>query len=207
MPACARRFHQRHGRARAVVRGDAEDMVVGLAPRPRRASACERLQPARRHVGEADLENVLAGDRGLQLQRRIQRHEFAVVDDGDAVAELVGLVHVMGGDQDGQVALALEAREHLPHGDARDRVEAGGRLVEKEDLRLVHQAARDFQPAPHAAGEHLHRLVRPLRQVDGREQLADGCAGVARAECRRAWRRCSCSPRRSGRGRRSSPAG
>ena len=58
----------------------------------------------------------------------------AVVDDGEPVAELVGLLHVVGGEQDG-LAVGVELAEDLPQGDAALRVEAGGRLVEEEDRR------------------------------------------------------------------------
>ena len=76
-----------------------------------------------------------------------------MVDDGDAIAELVRLVHVVGGQEHGEVVRRLDAPEHLPDGGARDRIEAGGRLVEEEDARLVHQAARDLHAPAHAARE------------------------------------------------------
>jgi hypothetical protein len=60
-----------------------------------------------------------------------------------------------------------------PHRHAGHRVEAGGRLVEEEDLRLVHQAAGDLDAAPHAAGEIHHLFVAPLGEVHGFEQLVD----------------------------------
>ena len=87
--------------------------------------------------------------------------ELAVIDDRDAVAQLVGFVHVVRRDEHRQVALRLDPLQHLPHGDARDRIEAGRRLVEEEDARLVHQAARDLDAPPHAAREVLHLLVAP----------------------------------------------
>ena len=96
-----------------------------------------------------------------------------MVHDGDAVAKLVRFVHVMRGEQNGQVALLLQAREHLPHGHARHRVEARGGLVEKKYSRLVHQPPRDFEPPPHAAGQVLDGLVRPLGELDRLERLPD----------------------------------
>ena len=63
--------------------------------------------------------------------------------------------------------------QHLPHGDARDRIEAGGRLVEKEDLRIVHQAARNLHPAAHSAGERLDLRAAPLGQVNGFQHFVD----------------------------------
>ena len=96
-----------------------------------------------------------------------------MIDDGDAVAEAVGFVHVVRRDQHGEPAPVLDGGQHLPHGDARNRIEAGGRLVEEEDFRVVHQSARDLQPPPHAAGERLRLRAAPLGEIDGLQQLVD----------------------------------
>ena len=66
---------------------------------------------------------------------------------------------------------SLDPAQHLPHRDARDRIEPGRRLVEKEDARLVDQPARDLHAAPHAARKVSDRLVRPRRQLDGLDEL------------------------------------
>src|SRR4029079_12800306 len=104
------------------------------------------LHPSGWHVGEAHLENVLSGDRRLQLERRVERFQLPVIDDRDAIAELVRLVHVVRGQQHGQLTLRLDLLQHFPYGDAGYRVETGGGLVEKEDARLVDEAARNFDP-------------------------------------------------------------
>ena len=127
------------------------------------SSFCSSLLPVRRRVQELRFDDVGSRHAGLQRGRRIERHQLAVIDDGDAVAQAVGFVHVVRGDQDGERAAVLDLGQHLPDGDARDGIEAGGRLVEEEDLRAVHQAARDLQTAPHAAGERLGLRVAPLR--------------------------------------------
>ena len=57
-----------------------------------------------------------------------------MVDDRDPVAELVGLLHVVRGEED-RLALGVELAEDLPQRDAALRVEAGGRLVEEQDRR------------------------------------------------------------------------
>ena len=137
-------------------------------------SASQRLRPAGRHLGEADLEDVLAGDRRLQLERRIERDQLAVIDDGDAVAELVGLVHVVGGDQDGQVALALEARRASPR---RRRARPGrGRWSARRGRRSCGSCTR-----PRAISRRrrmppeniLTGLSAHCVEVDGLEQLVD----------------------------------
>ena len=46
-----------------------------------------------------------------------------MIDDRDAIAELVGFVHVVGREQYGQIALRFDLLEHLPDRDARDGIE------------------------------------------------------------------------------------
>ena len=60
-----------------------------------------------------------------------EREQVPVVDDGEPVAELVGLLHVVRGEEDG-LALAVQLAEDLPQREAALRVEAGGGLVEEE---------------------------------------------------------------------------
>ncbi len=67
----------------------------------------------------------------------------------------------------------FELVEHLPDGDARNRIEPGGRLIEKKDARIVHQPAGNFEPAAHSAGERLGLRIAPLGQVDGFQHVVD----------------------------------
>ena len=87
----------------------------------------------------------------------------------DPVGELVGLVEVLGGQQHG-AALADQLADGLPHLPAGARVEAGGRLVEEDQRRPGDQARGQVEPAAHAAGEVLDRLVRRLLEVELLEQ-------------------------------------
>ena len=96
-----------------------------------------------------------------------------MIDDRDAIAKLVGFVHVMRRDEDGEIALGLDALKHFPDMHARHRVEARRRLVEKKDAGLVDEAARDFNTAPHAARQISDLLMAPLRQLDRFQQIVD----------------------------------
>src|SRR5262249_35504994 len=42
------------------------------------------------------------------------------------------------------------------------RIDAGGRLVEQEQLRLMHERSPQVEPALHAAGECTDALVGPV---------------------------------------------
>src|SRR5262249_30450684 len=74
---------------------------------------------------------VRSGDAPFELLWRALGDDVAAVEHGDAVGELVGLLQVLRGQQDGD-ALCDEVADELPHGLAAARVEAGGGLVEED---------------------------------------------------------------------------
>ena len=54
----------------------------------------------------------------------------------------------------------------------RFRIEADHRLVDHDHFRAMHKRARDDQLLAHAMAVALHELVRPLLEVEQREQLS-----------------------------------
>ena len=101
-------------------------------------------------------EQLLEFGEGAVLDDR------ALVQDRDAVGELLGLVEVLGGEQHGRAALG-ELLDGLPHLDPRLGVEAGGGFVEEDDRRVADQAHRDVEPASHAARVRRCLAVRLRR--------------------------------------------
>ena len=106
----------------------------------------------------------------LSAAGRALAHDQAVVDDRDAVAELVGLLEVLRREEDRR-ALAVDPAQLLPDRQPAGRVEAGGRLVEEQDLGLVHERRREVEPALHAAGVALDHAVGGVLELDQLEQL------------------------------------
>ncbi len=100
-----------------------------------------------------------------------------MVHDRHAIAQLVGLLHVVGGQQD-RLALAVELAEDLPQREAALRIEARGRLVEEQHRRAVEDRARHHQPLGHPPGERVHRRLCPLGEVQLLQQLIGGAARV-----------------------------
>ena len=111
-----------------------------------------------------NLHPVLA-HAGLERLGRVDRHDLPVVDDRDAVAVL-GLVHVMRGEEDRDVLTGLELVDVLPDGGARLRVQPHRGLVKEQHPGRVQQAARDLQAALHATGVRHHQAVSPVPQAD-----------------------------------------
>src|SRR5690606_26642026 len=102
----------------------------GLLGGEQRDDARDRGQVHR--VGGDDLEPVGA-HAAPEAHGRVLDDVAAVVDDGDAVAQPVGLVEVVGGEDDGGAA-GGEVRDGVPDFAAPGRVEAGGGFVEEQDL-------------------------------------------------------------------------
>src|SRR6266851_2941940 len=117
-------------------------------------------------------EDVLLDQVGLDAIRRPERHDLALVDDADRVG-LLSLLEIVRREEDRRAALASDRGEVLPERPAARYVEAGSWLVEKEDLRPMHEAADDLELASHAAGEGPHRLLELGRDAEQRRQTLD----------------------------------
>ena len=111
-----------------------------------------------------------------ELARWSDREDPAVLDDRDAVGELLRLVEIVRRQQDRLAELAQLAHR-LPCAAARLGIEAGRRLVEEDQLGIADQREREVQPAQLPAGELAAALVGLLLQAGEREHLLD----VARA--------------------------
>ena len=106
----------------------------------------------------------LALDALLQLGRRADGQDPAVVDDRDAVAQLVGLGHVVGGQEDRPAGHGgLPGEDQLTDGAGGGHVQAERRLVEEEDPRVVEQAASEVHLLALAGRERADPLLASAR--------------------------------------------
>ena len=105
--------------------------------------------------------------------------DAAMVDDGDAVAEALGLFHVVGGVEDGH-AFGAQGLDHLKDAIARLRIDADGGLVHEHQARAVDDAGGHVEAALHAAGELAGRMVGAVFQRGPLEAPRD-LLGEARA--------------------------
>src|SRR5690606_14620995 len=119
------------------------------------------------------------GDDGVERIRVAPTDRSGLVDhedpsllhEGHAVAT-PGLVHVGGGDDDGEPGVA-QLSEEVPELAARYGVDSRGRLVEEEELRAMHQRAAQRELLLHPAGERAGAPVaeRLDLAVDRRDRL------------------------------------
>ena len=97
----AERVEQRRHRE-VHLRGDQRRSRRSRARTPLHA----RQRPQHRFVGQRhalghrELDDVLGAERANELARRAERDDPPLVDDGDAVAERLGLVHVVRRQED-----------------------------------------------------------------------------------------------------------
>ena len=134
---------------------------------------------AGRHV---DVESRVRRDRRLELGRRARRDDAPAVDDGDAVAELVRLGHVVRGEDHGARGILGHPASHLAAHVARGAdVERDCRLVEEQHARVGDEAADQVHLLAHAARELGDAAVARLVQAEPLQQLVDALAHRAAA--------------------------
>ena len=101
------------------------------------------------------LHDVLAAYGGNQFLRSSQRNDLSVVHNRHAVAQPLGLIHIVRGQDDGATGL-LQAIDQVPQVTPRLRIKPRCRLVEKQQLRIADQRAGHRQPLLLASRESAH---------------------------------------------------
>ncbi len=119
------------------------------------------------------------GTERFELRRGAQGDQPPVIDDRHALAEDIGLLHVVR-RQDNRPPAAVVLAHQVPEKQACLRIEAGGGLIEKENLRVVHHRARDREALEHSAGEAHGELVGPVGELEPLEQLSRALAARRR---------------------------
>ena len=144
--------------------------AAGRRPSPNRSPRGRR----RRAAASAWLANptsiTVAPSRPFSSDDGPLGDDDSVVDDHDAVGQAVGLLEVLRREQHG--GPGATSSSITPHSSVRLlRVEPGGRLVEEQHRRPVHERRREVEPAPHAARVGAHQTVGGVGQVEPFEQV------------------------------------
>ncbi len=107
-------------------------------------------------AGKTTLINIICGivtaSGGEVL---VDGDQLALADDSHTVGHFLGLLDIMGGEDD-RGAVGAKLADQLPHVAAKLDVDSGGRLVEEQERGLVAQRLGDHHPALHAAGQEPH---------------------------------------------------
>ena len=120
--------------------------------------------------GKRKLQDVLGPKRGDELARGSESNPLPVVHDGHTVAEPLGFFHIVGGEQNGSTC-GLQSFYQAPELPPRLRIEAGGRLVQEEQLRVAHQRAGQGEPLLLSSREAAHAGPRFLSQLHHGDDL------------------------------------
>ena len=93
-----------------------------------------------------------------------------MVDDPDPVGQDVGLLEILSGEEHGHALIMGQSRHLLPQRRPALHVETGGRLIEEQDSRGMHERQSKVQPALHPARVAADAPVGRLGQTDPLEQ-------------------------------------
>ena len=85
---------------------------------------------------------LLSAELAHELRLVFDQNDLALADHTDPISHFLGFVDVMRG-QDDCDASRLERAHQLPHVASQLDIDAGGRLVEEQDLRLMRQRLGD----------------------------------------------------------------
>ena len=119
----------------------------------------------------------------LHQLRRGSRREHAPRVHGDDPVPLLGFVHVSGGDDDAHTGAArTDVIDQRPELAARQRIDARRRLVENEEVRLVHERAAEPDLLLHPARKLAGGAAGKGPETRGVEQLLDFAPGAPAAE-------------------------
>ena len=110
--------------------------------------------------------------------RPVERDDPPGVHDADAVAEALGLVEVVRGEQHGRAEAGAQSGDDVDQLVADARVEPDGRLVEEQHPRLGEERAGDLEPPALAAAVGRDRTVEEVGQVEAVGELVDAPARV-----------------------------
>src|SRR5512135_3247516 len=151
----------------AVERPPQELAPVGARHEPDDEIAVQRLR--RGDAGQAPhlLERGVERDAEQVLRVAPLEHLHGALEDlpgtrheADFVAELLRLLEDVRAEDD-RLASGAKLEEEIPHQGDVDRVESGERLVEDQDLGVVHDACDELDLLLHALGELVDLLVEP----------------------------------------------
>ncbi len=161
-------------RARAC-RGGQRDGPIGAVIR-----AESRARGRLRRFGHLHLDHR-AAEPVLQLVAGPLGDEPAFMDHADPIGELVGFIEILRGQQHRRTR-ADQIPDQRPHVHAAARVDAGGRLIEKQDVGPAHQRRGQVQAPLHPARVGAHQPVGVRCQRDPFQDLRGALAGDPRAQ-------------------------
>ena len=123
------------------------------------------LAPAASSLARSRISHV-GGDDAVGAYRRFIEgavvHDLPLVDDDDAVAELLDVAHVVGGEDDGLAVGAIDLADELADVLLGHHVQSDRRLVQEDEVRVVQHRAAEVGAHALSKAELPHRDVHEL---------------------------------------------
>ncbi len=130
-------------------------------------------------AGGADLGHVADLQQAVDPAQLLQ---LALVQDGDPVADVLHVGQQVAAHED-RLALVAQLEDQVLHLARADRVQAGGRLVEHDQLGVVDQGLGQADAAGHALGVFLQLPPLGPVQPDHLDQVGDPLAAHRPRAC------------------------
>ena len=122
--------------------------------------------------------------RGEQFLERAHRLDFSAVINHHAIANIFDVGKQMAAENHG-LAAPRQRQNQILHFAAADRVEAGSRFVQDDEIRIIDQRLRQADAALHAFGKFAHRARPRLVQADHFQQLFRAIVALAFAQLKK----------------------
>ena len=172
--------------------------VASCAGETSGSSARHLAEPAvGERMGGPQADLWLEAASGDERGRCARGQQLAAVKEQEAIAEALGLVHLVRAVEHGGAG-ARESEDRSEHTLARLRIDPHRRLVDQDNLRPVQDASREAQPPAHADRELRHGLVGAVGEADQVERMADRRGRISRRDALRAGEEVQVLGRRQG---------
>src|SRR5262249_9172114 len=119
----------------------------------------------------------VSGNPALELVGRALGDDASVVDDREPVAQRVGFLEVVRGDEH-RGAVVAQRSDRVPEVGPARRVETGGGLVEEEDVRMVGEPEREVEAAALTTGPRRGAAVRGVLEIEPGDERRSAGRGV-----------------------------
>ena len=126
---------------------------------------------SRRRRGEGKSNARCESVAPAKSLRRSFGDDPAGADDGDPISEVLRLIHVVRGEKNG-LSQPPQTLDHLPRVAPSRRVEACGRLVEEDQLRVPNQGEGHVEAPELATREMLGKGAGLLLEADEGDRLS-----------------------------------
>src|SRR6266511_1450755 len=153
-----------------------------LAAHPELEDAGQLAQPLGHDRVQPELDHLADPDLTLQLIGRPLSQDPPRLDEGDGVAQLLGLAHVMRGEDDRGGLLPPELCDLEADADGHVRVEPQRRLVQEQQLRLVEERLGEGQPLLEPGGQLVVLRLAVRLELGQFDELLDSAVKRPPAE-------------------------